>query len=63
MLEALKMQDCVSGTRAATRGKGDNWIRIASSRIANWVRNKLSGETSAMPAARIACSNANALRT
>ncbi len=44
MLEALKNADCVCGTRATTRGKGDNWIRIASSRIANWVRNKLSGE-------------------
>ena len=44
MLQALKNADCVCGTRAATRGKGDNWIRIASSRIANWVRNKLSGE-------------------
>ena len=44
MLVALKHADCVCGTRAATRGKGDNWLRIASSRIANWVRNKLSGE-------------------
>jgi glycosyltransferase involved in cell wall biosynthesis len=44
MLEALKNADCVCGTRAASRGKGDSWIRIASSRIANWVRNKLSGE-------------------
>jgi glycosyltransferase involved in cell wall biosynthesis len=44
MLEALKNADCVCGTRAATRDKGDKWIRIASSRIANWVRNKLSGE-------------------
>ena len=44
MLQALKNADCVCGTRAATRGKGDNLIRIASSRIANWVRNKLSGE-------------------
>jgi len=44
MLEALKRADCVCGTRTATRGKGDNWIRMASSRIANWVRNKLSGE-------------------
>lgn len=44
MLEALKDADCVCGTRIATRAKGDNWIRIASSRIANWVRNKLSGE-------------------
>ena len=43
-LEALKKADCVCGTRVATRGEGDNFIRIASSRIANWVRNKLSGE-------------------
>ena len=44
MFEALKTADCVCGTRTATRGKGDNWLRIASSRIANSVRNKLSGE-------------------
>jgi len=43
-LEGLKQFDCVCGTRVETRGKGDNFIRIASSRIANWVRNKLSGE-------------------
>ena len=43
-LEALKTYDCVCGTRVTTRGEGDNWIRIASSRIANWVRNKLSEE-------------------
>jgi dolichol-phosphate mannosyltransferase len=43
-LEALKKFDCVCGTRVASRGEGDNFIRIASSRIANWVRNKLSGE-------------------
>jgi glycosyltransferase involved in cell wall biosynthesis len=44
MLDALKHGDCVCGTRVTTRGRGDNWLRIASSRIANWVRNKLSGE-------------------
>lgn len=44
MLGALKEADCVCGTRVTTRGTGDNWLRIASSRIANWVRNKLSGE-------------------
>jgi glycosyltransferase involved in cell wall biosynthesis len=43
-LEALKQFDCVCGTRVASRGQGDNFIRIASSRIANWVRNRLSGE-------------------
>ena len=36
--------DCVCGTRVASRGEGDSFIRVASSRIANWVRNKLSDE-------------------
>jgi glycosyltransferase involved in cell wall biosynthesis len=36
--------DCVCGTRVKTRGKGDSFVRVASSRIANWVRNKLSDE-------------------
>jgi glycosyltransferase involved in cell wall biosynthesis len=36
--------DCVCGTRVATRGKGDDIIRVISSRTANWVRNKLSQE-------------------
>jgi len=36
--------DCVCGTRVATRGQGDSLIRVASSRIANAVRNKLSDE-------------------
>ena len=44
MLEALKNFDCACGTRVETRAKGDSWLRIVSSRIANWVRNKLSGE-------------------
>ncbi|PYK98426.1 MAG: glycosyltransferase [Verrucomicrobia bacterium] len=43
-LEALKQFDCVCGTRVGTRREGDTFIRIASSRIANWVRNRLSGE-------------------
>jgi dolichol-phosphate mannosyltransferase len=43
-LEALKSHDCVCGTRVKARGAGDNFIRVASSRIANWVRNILSGE-------------------
>jgi glycosyltransferase involved in cell wall biosynthesis len=43
-LEALKHFDCVCGTRVKARGEGDNFIRVASSRIANSVRNKLSGE-------------------
>ena len=44
MLKAVRDFDCVCGTRVESRGEGDNWVRIASSRIANWVRNKLSGE-------------------
>jgi len=44
-LEALGHgHDCVCGTRVANRGKGDSFIKVASSRIANWVRNKLSDE-------------------
>lgn len=44
-LEVLEHYDCVCGTRVAARKHGDNFVRIVSSRIANWVRNKLSGET------------------
>ncbi len=36
--------DCICGTRVASRGEGDSFVRVASSRIANWVRNKLSNE-------------------
>jgi glycosyltransferase involved in cell wall biosynthesis len=44
-LEALSTGvDCVCGTRVESRSKGDSFIRVASSRIANWVRNKLSDE-------------------
>src|SRR5450759_2587276 len=43
-LDALKHFDCVCGTRVKARGEGDNFIRVASSRIANWVRKQLSGE-------------------
>jgi len=45
LLDALKQADCVCGSRVAARRQGDSWVRVASSRIANWVRNKLSGET------------------
>jgi glycosyltransferase involved in cell wall biosynthesis len=44
-LEALKQFDCVCGSRVEARSQGDGFIRIVSSRIANSVRNKLSGET------------------
>ena len=43
-LDALKNYDCVCGTRVATRGEGDSFVKVMSSRIANWVRNKLSDE-------------------
>jgi glycosyltransferase involved in cell wall biosynthesis len=45
LLEPLKSFDCVCGSRVEARGKGDSIIRVISSRIANWVRNKLSDET------------------
>ncbi len=45
LLEALAGADCVCGSRVAARARGDSWLRRASSRIANWVRNKVSGET------------------
>jgi hypothetical protein len=44
ILEALKNADCACGTRSPLRGEGDSWIRIASSRVANSARNRLSGE-------------------
>lgn len=44
-LDALSKADCVCGSRVAARAAGDSWVRVASSRIANSVRNKLSGET------------------
>jgi glycosyltransferase involved in cell wall biosynthesis len=45
LLDAMKSADCVCGSRVEARRQGDNWLRIVSSRIANAVRNKLSGET------------------
>jgi dolichol-phosphate mannosyltransferase len=44
LLAALANFDCACGTRVEARGQGDSFVRVASSRIANWVRNKLSGE-------------------
>jgi dolichol-phosphate mannosyltransferase len=43
-LEALRHYDCVCGTRVKVRAEGDNIVRVLSSRIANTVRNALSGE-------------------
>lgn len=44
LLREMDKFDCVCGSRVEARAKGDNFVRIASSRIANWVRNKVSGE-------------------
>lgn len=33
--------DCVCGTRVADRARGDDKIKVISSRIANWVRNSV----------------------
>ena len=44
MLENNRSIDCVCGTRVESRSRGDSFVRVASSRIANGVRNKLSDE-------------------
>ena len=44
LLEGMRKFDCVCGSRVAARAQGDNFIRILSSRIANWVRNSISGD-------------------
>jgi glycosyltransferase involved in cell wall biosynthesis len=44
-IEALKRFDCVCGTRVKSRALGDNFTKRASSAIANWVRNTVSGDT------------------
>ena len=45
LLAGLDKADCACGSRVEARGKGDGFVRVASSRIANGIRNKLSGET------------------
>jgi glycosyltransferase involved in cell wall biosynthesis len=45
LLEPMTKFDCVCGSRVKARSEGDSWVRVASSRIANGVRNKLSDET------------------
>lgn len=44
-LDALQRADCVCGSRVAARARGDSLVRVLSSRIANWIRNKITGET------------------
>ena len=42
-LAGLEHADCVCGTRIEARRRGDNLLRVLSSRIANWVRVELGG--------------------
>jgi dolichol-phosphate mannosyltransferase len=44
LLAALDKFDCACGSRVEARRQSDGFVRVASSRIANWVRNKLSKE-------------------
>lgn len=44
LLAALEKFDCACGSRVAARRQSDGFIKAASSRIANSVRNLLSGE-------------------
>ena len=44
LLAALEKFDCACGSRVAARQAGDGFIKAASSRIANGVRNVVSGE-------------------
>lgn len=44
LLAALEGWDCVCGSRVAARMTGDNWIRRASSKIANSVRTKFTND-------------------
>lgn len=45
LVEALKGADCVCGSRVQARAQGDSFLRCASSRGANWIRNRLTQET------------------
>jgi dolichol-phosphate mannosyltransferase len=41
-LAAMEGWDCVCGSRVQARAEGDNWVRRASSKIANAVRNSFT---------------------
>ncbi len=43
-VQALDRFDCVSGSRVQTRGRGDNILRVITSRVGNSVRNWISGD-------------------
>ncbi len=44
-MAALRDFDCVCGSRVENRRQGDNFVRQMSSRVANWVRNRITHET------------------
>jgi dolichol-phosphate mannosyltransferase len=44
LLAALEKFDCACGSRVAARRRSDGFVRVASSRVANWVRNTVSKE-------------------
>jgi len=44
LLDALKGCDCANGSRVESRRKGDGPLRVISSKIANRIRNALTGE-------------------
>jgi len=44
LIAGLRDVDCVCGSRVAARAAGDTWVKRMSSRIANAVRNWVSGE-------------------
>ena len=45
LLAALERADCVCGSRVEARARGDGWVRVVSSRLANWIRNTVTSET------------------
>lgn len=45
LLAALENCDCACGTRVATRKHGDRVVRRLASRLANWVRNRVTRES------------------
>jgi dolichol-phosphate mannosyltransferase len=42
-LAGLERADCVCGTRVEARRRGDDLLRVLSSRIANWIRIRVGG--------------------
>ena len=44
LLAALDGADCVCGTRVDGRADGDGWLRVLSSRVANGVRRRMTGD-------------------